>query len=101
MFNFADATEKALAAGAAVEVADAPAPSQRSRRYSGCRAAARCMGCRASLHAAHRGADRLSTWLAPWIDAAIAERRGWPNRQPLSWRLNLRCPDRTARRPRI
>jgi 3-deoxy-D-manno-octulosonic-acid transferase len=67
MFNFADAAEKALAAGAALEVADAAqliatvaeliadAP-----RRDAMRAAA------LAFHAAHHGAaDRLVAWLAP------------------------------------
>ena len=77
MFNFADATEKALAAGAAVEVADAhaliatvatlleDAPRRRAMHDAAL-----------EFHAAHRGAaDRLMAWLAPRLDAAIAARR--------------------------
>jgi 3-deoxy-D-manno-octulosonic-acid transferase len=68
-FNFAEATRNAIAAGAALRVADADAllaeaaalladPELRSRM----RAAAR------AFHAAHRGAaDRLWAWLAPQI----------------------------------
>jgi 3-deoxy-D-manno-octulosonic-acid transferase len=76
MFNFADATEKALAAGAAVEVANAQAlvatvtvlfedaPRRRAMRDAAL-----------SFHAAHRGAtDRLLAWLEPRIDAAIGSR---------------------------
>jgi 3-deoxy-D-manno-octulosonic-acid transferase len=74
MFNFADASEKALTAGAAVEVADAheliatvaallaDAPRRRAMHDAAL-----------AFHAAHRGAaDRLMTWLAPRLDAAIA-----------------------------
>ena len=77
MFNFADATEKALAAGAAVEVADAhaliatvaalleDAPRRRAMHDAAL-----------AFHAAHRGAaDRLMGWLAPRLDAAIAARQ--------------------------
>ena len=73
MFNFADATEKALAAGAAVEVANAQtliatvaalfedAPRRRAMRDAAL-----------AFHAAHRGAtDRLLAWLEPQIDAAM------------------------------
>jgi len=73
MFNFADATEKALAAGAAVEVANAAtliatvaalfedAPRRRAMRDAAL-----------AFHAAHRGAtDRLLAWLEPRIDAAM------------------------------
>jgi 3-deoxy-D-manno-octulosonic-acid transferase len=78
MFNFADATEKALAAGAAVEVANAQAlvatvaalfedaPRRRAMRDAAL-----------AFHATHRGAtDRLLAWLAPRIDAAIGTRNG-------------------------
>ncbi len=73
MFNFAEATRNAIAAGAALEVADATAlleavaalladPARRERM----RAAAR------AFHAAHRGAaDRLWTWLAPQLPDAL------------------------------
>jgi len=77
MFNFADATEKALAAGAAVEVANAAtliatvaalfedAPRRRAMRDAAL-----------AFHAAHRGAtDRLLAWLEPRIDAAMGGTR--------------------------
>jgi len=76
MFNFADATEKALTAGAAVEVADANALvatvaallADAPRRQAMHDAAL-------AFHASHRGAaDRLMTWLAPRLDAALAAR---------------------------
>jgi len=77
MFNFADAAEKALAAGAAIEVADAAelvatvaeliadAP-----RRDAMRAAA------LAFHAAHHGAaDRLVAWLAPRLAGCALNRR--------------------------
>ena len=77
MFNFADATEKALAAGAAVEVENAQtlvatvaalfedAPRRRAMRDAAL-----------AFHAAHRGAtDRLLAWLEPRIDAAMGRTR--------------------------
>jgi 3-deoxy-D-manno-octulosonic-acid transferase len=76
MFNFADATEKALTAGAAVEAADANALvatiaallADAPRRQAMHDAAL-------AFHASHRGAaDRLMTWLAPRLDAALAAR---------------------------
>ncbi len=77
MFNFAEAAAGAIAAGAAVEVADAPA-------LVGAVAglledASRCATMRANalaFHAAHRGAaDRLWAWLSPRIAAAIDGRK--------------------------
>ncbi len=73
MFNFAEATRNALAAGAALEVADAPALVGTVRelfadasRRGAMRDAAR------AFHAAHRGAaDRLWAWLAPRLDADV------------------------------
>jgi 3-deoxy-D-manno-octulosonic-acid transferase len=71
-FNFTEATNNAIAAGAALRVADADAlvlevdalladPARRNRM----RAAA------LAFHAAHRGAaDRLWNWLAPRLPAA-------------------------------
>lgn len=76
MFNFAEATRNALAAGAALEVADAKALiatvgyllPDRARRAE-MRAAA------LAFHAAHRGAaDRLWAWLDPRLAAALAGR---------------------------
>jgi 3-deoxy-D-manno-octulosonic-acid transferase len=76
MFNFAEAAANALAAGAAVEVADAHQlvataaallrdPARRNSMHSAALA----------FHAAHGGAlERLWTWLAPQLDAAV--RRG-------------------------
>jgi 3-deoxy-D-manno-octulosonic-acid transferase len=77
MFNFADATRNALAAGAAIEVADADAlvatvadllgdPARRERM----RAAAQ------AFRAAHRGAgDRLWAWLSPRLEIALGPPR--------------------------
>ena len=70
-FNFAEATNKAIAAGAALRVADADAlvlevdalladPARRNRMRDAALA----------FHAAHRGAaDRLWNWLAPRLPA--------------------------------
>jgi 3-deoxy-D-manno-octulosonic-acid transferase len=67
MFNFAEATQNAIAAGAALEVADAKTlletvgallldPARRLRMHDAALA----------FHAEHRGAaDRLWAWLAP------------------------------------
>jgi 3-deoxy-D-manno-octulosonic-acid transferase len=74
MFNFADATEKALAAGAAVEVADAPALIAKvGELFADASRRAAMRGAALAFHAAHRGAaDRLWAWLAPRIAAALA-----------------------------
>lgn len=73
MFNFADATRNAIAAGAAFEVGDAAAlldavaalladPARRERMREAARA----------FHAAHRGAgDRLWAWLEPHLPATL------------------------------
>ena len=75
MFNFAEATGKALAAGAALEIADADALvaeiaallANPARRNAMREAAVH-------FHAAHRGAaDRLWAWLSPRLAAAIAD----------------------------
>jgi 3-deoxy-D-manno-octulosonic-acid transferase len=76
MFNFAEATRNALAAGAATEVAGADALVavvgallEDSPRRDAMGAAAR------AFHAAHRGAaDRLWAWLSPQLAAAMADR---------------------------
>ncbi len=77
MFNFAEATAGAIAAGAAVEVADAPAlvGAVAGLLEDAPRRAA--MGADAlAFHAAHRGAaDRLWAWLSPRIAAAIEGRQ--------------------------
>lgn len=78
MFNFAEATRNALAAGAAVEVPDAATmvdtaatlladPVRRERmREAGL-----------AFHAAHRGAaDRLWTWLEPRLAADVSRAAG-------------------------
>jgi 3-deoxy-D-manno-octulosonic-acid transferase len=78
MFNFAQATRNALAAGAALEVADARAlidtaaalladPAHRERMRTAALA----------FHAAHRGAaDRLWTWLEPQLAADLSRAAG-------------------------
>jgi 3-deoxy-D-manno-octulosonic-acid transferase len=75
-FNFAEATANATAAGAAARVADAAAliatvgallgdPQRRNGMANAALA----------FHAAHRGAtQRLWTWLAPQLDAALASK---------------------------
>jgi 3-deoxy-D-manno-octulosonic-acid transferase len=75
MFNFAEAARSAIAAGAALEVADATSlietvgallgdPARRERM----RAAAR------AFHAAHRGASEgLWTWLAPQLAKTLGD----------------------------
>ena len=74
MFNFADATEKALHAGAALQVADAHTLIATVAALLGDAPRRRAMHDAAlAFHAAHRGAaDRLMAWLAPRLDAAIA-----------------------------
>lgn len=74
MFNFAEATEKALAAGAALEIADAGALIAEVAALLGDPARRNAMREAAvRFHAAHRGAaDRLWAWLAPQLDMALA-----------------------------
>jgi 3-deoxy-D-manno-octulosonic-acid transferase len=83
MFNFADATDKARAAGAALEVPDAAALIAEVNALLGDPARRNAMREAAiAFHAAHRGAaDRLWSWLAPQLatamrDAAPAAARG-------------------------
>jgi 3-deoxy-D-manno-octulosonic-acid transferase len=76
-FNFAEATEKAIAAGAALRVADASELIDTvaglladSSRRAAMRDAA------LAFHGAHRGAmDRLWAWLAPSLERALAASR--------------------------
>ena len=77
MFNFADATDKARAAGAALEVADAAALVEAVGDLLGDSARRAAMGKAAlEFHAAHRGAaDRLWRWLAPKIEASLKSSR--------------------------
>jgi 3-deoxy-D-manno-octulosonic-acid transferase len=77
MFNFAEAAEKALAAGAAIEVADARALVTEVAALFDDDERRRAMQVAAlAFHATHRGAaDRLWTWLAPRIAAAVEARR--------------------------
>lgn len=74
-FNFADATEKAIAAGAARRVADAHALiASVSALLADDAARAAMRDAALAFHTAHGGAaDRLWSWLAPRIDAALAE----------------------------
>ena len=76
MFNFADATQKALAAGAALEVPHAAALVQRLSALLEDPARRTAMsGAALEFHAAHRGAaDRLWRWLAPKLAASGAGR---------------------------
>jgi 3-deoxy-D-manno-octulosonic-acid transferase len=68
-FNFAEATRNAIAAGAAIEVADAAALVATVGELLGDRARRERMRANAlAFHAAHRGAaDRLWAWLAPQL----------------------------------
>jgi 3-deoxy-D-manno-octulosonic-acid transferase len=78
MFNFAEATAKALGAGAALEVVNADSLVETVGALLG-DAARRAAMARAALefHAAHRGAvDKLWRWLAPKLDAILVSRRG-------------------------
>ena len=76
MFNFADATANAVAAGAARQVADADAlVAAVSTLLEDPEARAAMAAAAAAFHAAHRGAtDRLWAWLTPALDAALAVR---------------------------
>jgi 3-deoxy-D-manno-octulosonic-acid transferase len=80
MFNFADATQKALAAGAALEVRDAGTLVGTLRDLLDDPARRAEMGRIAlEFHAAHRGAaERLWQWLAPKL-AASGLRRSPPD----------------------
>jgi 3-deoxy-D-manno-octulosonic-acid transferase len=73
MFNFAEAAAGAIAAGAAMEVADAHALLAAVTELLEDAPRRAKMGADAlAFHAAHRGAaDRLWNWLAPRIAAAI------------------------------
>jgi 3-deoxy-D-manno-octulosonic-acid transferase len=68
-FNFAEATENALSAGAAIRVKDADALMANVARLLGDTEARTAMASAArAFHAAHRGAsDRLWAWLAPQL----------------------------------
>ncbi len=73
MFNFAEATARALEAGAAVQVADAVALVANVAVLLGDRRRRdRMRDAALAFHAAHRGAgDRLWTWLAPQLRDAL------------------------------
>jgi 3-deoxy-D-manno-octulosonic-acid transferase len=77
MFNFADAAAGAIAAGAAMEVADAHALLGAVKELLEDAPRRAKMGADAlAFHAAHRGAaDRLWNWLAPRIAAAVEGRK--------------------------
>jgi 3-deoxy-D-manno-octulosonic-acid transferase len=77
MFNFAEAATGAIAAGAAIEVADARALVHEVAELLGdAHRRATMRGIALAFHAAHRGAaDRLWAWLAPRISAALEEQR--------------------------
>jgi 3-deoxy-D-manno-octulosonic-acid transferase len=84
-FNFAEATDKAVVAAAALRVADAPALVAEVRSLLADRDRRERLGAAArAFHAAHRGAaERLWDWLAPQL--ALALRRGpATRRQPRS-----------------
>jgi 3-deoxy-D-manno-octulosonic-acid transferase len=74
MFNFAEATEKARAAGAALEVADAGALIAEVAALIGDPARREAMREAAlAFHAAHGGAaERLWRWLLPQLAPAMA-----------------------------
>ena len=76
MFNFAEATDKALAAGAAVEVADASALiAEVSALFDDTSRRCAMRDAALAFHAAHQGAaDRLWTWLAPRVAEAMDNR---------------------------
>jgi len=73
MFNFAEATRNAIAAGAAIEVADAATLVATVGELLGDRARRERMRENAlAFHAAHRGAaDRLWAWLAPQLPDSL------------------------------
>ncbi len=77
MFNFADATDKACAAGAALEVANAGALVEALGDLLGDSARRAAMADAAlAFHAAHRGAvERLWRWLAPKVESSLLSYR--------------------------
>jgi 3-deoxy-D-manno-octulosonic-acid transferase len=76
MFNFAEATSNAIAAGAALEVADASTLVATVARLLGDDARRKRMREAAvAFHSAHRGAaDRLWAWLAPRLPPSLGTR---------------------------
>jgi 3-deoxy-D-manno-octulosonic-acid transferase len=78
MFNFAEATRNALAAGAALEVADAQTLIDTAAALLADRARRdRMHEAALAFHAAHRGAaDRLWTWLEPRLAANVSRAVG-------------------------
>ena len=85
-FNFAEATESAVAAGAAARVPDAAAlVAAVTQLLDDSSARARMREAAAAFHAAHRGAaDRLWGWLAPQLATAMASGQAGRGGQPLS-----------------
>jgi 3-deoxy-D-manno-octulosonic-acid transferase len=83
-FNFAEATESAVAAGAAARVTDAPAlVAAVSGLLADTTARARMSTAAAAFHATHRGAvDRLWEWLAPRLAEAMSSGRPTAGGQP-------------------
>ena len=77
MFNFAEATRKALAAGAAVQVADAASLVREVAALLGDAGRRDALGAAAlAFHRAHRGStDRLWSWLAPRLAVAMRDDR--------------------------
>jgi 3-deoxy-D-manno-octulosonic-acid transferase len=71
-FNFEDATASAVAAGAAIRIADAPALLREvARLLDDAAERARLRTAALAFQGAHRGAaDRLWTWLAPQLPGA-------------------------------
>jgi 3-deoxy-D-manno-octulosonic-acid transferase len=85
-FNFAEATESAVAIGAAARVHDADALiAAITQLLDDSSARARMSAAAAAFHAAHRGAtDRLWAWLAPQLAIAMESGPGGRGGQPLS-----------------
>ncbi|HSC99881.1 MAG TPA: hypothetical protein VLI21_13325, partial [Casimicrobiaceae bacterium] len=87
-FNFAESTEAAIAAGAAVRVADANqvyAAASRLLADANAREIVRASG--RAFMAAHRGAtDRLWSWLAPRLAQAPARDRPLEHPSPFTRR---------------
>jgi 3-deoxy-D-manno-octulosonic-acid transferase len=85
-FNFAEATDRAVAAGAALRVADARELVAEVRSLLTDPGRRQAIGAAARVfHAAHRGAgDRLWAWLAPQLAVALRDRRAARPGQPRS-----------------
>ena len=76
MFNFADATENAVAAGAAIQIANSGALiAEVSALFGDAPRRLAMHNAALAFHAAHQGAaDRLWTWLAPRVAEAMDSR---------------------------